>query len=183
MGKLEYRCELAPLLRTTTTFKSTIFAECIKQVERIVGRPIETVELDICNKESMNHVFKTNKFHAVLHLAAFKAVGESVLRPLDYYKTNVLGTINVLEVRLYQTSKTSDIPPNQMFKHSFFKCMKEHNVKNFVFSSSATVYGIPQYLPIDEKHPTIGDQITNPYGKTKYVVEHILKDLYQSDKV
>lgn len=61
--------------------------------------------------------------------------------------------------------------------------MKEHNVKNFVFSSSATVYGFPQYLPIDERHPTIGDQITNPYGKTKYVVEHILKDLYQSDKV
>lgn len=61
--------------------------------------------------------------------------------------------------------------------------MKENNVKNLVFSSSATVYGFPQYLPIDEKHTTIGDQITNPYGKTKYVVEHILKDLYQSDKV
>ena len=61
--------------------------------------------------------------------------------------------------------------------------MKEHNVKNFVFSSSATVYGFPQYLPLDEKHSTIGDQITNPYGKTKYVVEHILKDLYASDKV
>ena len=63
------------------------------------------------------------------------------------------------------------------------KVMKEFNVKNFVFSSSATVYGLPQYLPLDEKHITIGDQITNPYGKTKYVVEHVLKDLYQSDKV
>jgi UDP-glucose 4-epimerase len=61
--------------------------------------------------------------------------------------------------------------------------MKENNVKNFVFSSSATVYGLPQYLPLDEKHSTIGDQITNPYGKTKYVVEHILKDLYKSDNV
>jgi UDP-glucose 4-epimerase len=60
--------------------------------------------------------------------------------------------------------------------------MKENNVKNFLFSSSATVYGLPQYLPLDEKHSTIGDQITNPYGKTKYVVEHILKDLHQSDK-
>lgn len=60
--------------------------------------------------------------------------------------------------------------------------MKEHNVKNFVFSSSATVYGTPKYLPIDEKHTTDGDQITNPYGKTKFVVEHILKDLYASDK-
>ena len=63
------------------------------------------------------------------------------------------------------------------------QCMKENNLKNFVFSSSATVYGTPQYLPIDEKHPTIGDQITNPYGKSKYVVEHILKDLYKSDNV
>jgi UDP-glucose 4-epimerase len=61
--------------------------------------------------------------------------------------------------------------------------MKEFGVKNFVFSSSATVYGIPQYLPLDEKHPTIGDQITNPYGKTKYVVEHVLKDLSTSDNV
>ena len=61
--------------------------------------------------------------------------------------------------------------------------MRENNVKNFVFSSSATVYGLPTYLPIDEKHSTIGDQITNPYGKTKYVVEHILKDLYKSDNV
>ena len=61
--------------------------------------------------------------------------------------------------------------------------MKEHNVKNFVFSSSATVYGLPKYLPLDEKHSTIGDQITNPYGKTKYVIEQILKDLYKSDNV
>lgn len=60
--------------------------------------------------------------------------------------------------------------------------MKDNNVKNFVFSSSATVYGLPAYLPLDEKHTTIGDQITNPYGKTKYVVEHVLKDLYTSDK-
>ena len=59
--------------------------------------------------------------------------------------------------------------------------MKQNNVKNFVFSSSATVYGVPQYLPLDEKHPCIGDQITNPYGKSKYVVEHILKDLFKSD--
>jgi UDP-glucose 4-epimerase len=61
--------------------------------------------------------------------------------------------------------------------------MREHKVKNFVFSSSATVYGFPQYLPLDEKHQTIGDQITNPYGKTKYVVEQILKDLHKSDSV
>jgi UDP-glucose 4-epimerase len=61
--------------------------------------------------------------------------------------------------------------------------MKENNVKNFVFSSSATVYGEPQYLPLDETHSTIGDQITNAYGKTKYVIEQILKDLFKSDNV
>ena len=61
--------------------------------------------------------------------------------------------------------------------------MKEFNVKNFIFSSSSTVYGLPQYLPLDEKHIKIGDKISSPYGKTKYVCEHILQDLYQSDKV
>lgn len=131
--------------------------ECIKRVEKIVGRSLETTELDVRDKNAVNELFKKHKFHAVLHLAALKAVGESITIPLDYYKTNVFGTVNLLE------------------------CMKEHNVKNLVFSSSATVYGIPQYLPIDERHPTIGDQITNPYGKTKYMVEHILKDVFQSD--
>ena len=110
-------------------------------------------------KNSVNELFKAHKFFAVLHLAALKAVGVSTKMPLDYYRNNVAGTMNVLD------------------------CMKEHNVKNFVFSSSATVYGLPAYLPLDEKHSTIGDQITNPYGKTKYVVEHILKDLYASDSV
>ena len=61
--------------------------------------------------------------------------------------------------------------------------MKDHNVKNFVFSSSATVYGLPKYLPLDEKHACIGNEITNPYGKTKYVVEHVLKDLCNAEKV
>lgn len=132
--------------------------ECITRVEKILGKSLETVQLDVCDKAAVDELFKKNKFHAVLHLAALKAVGESISKPLDYYRVNVYGTINVLE------------------------CMREHNVKNFVFSSSATVYGIPAYLPLDEKHTTIGDQITNPYGKSKYVVEHILKDLYQSDK-
>lgn len=61
--------------------------------------------------------------------------------------------------------------------------MQDHNVTNFVFSSSATVYGTPKYLPLDEKHPCIGNEITNPYGKTKYVVEHIIKDLCLAQKV
>lgn len=132
-------------------------SECLKRVEKISGQSIPTISLDICDKTSVNNLFKANKFYAVLHLAALKAVGESVEKPLDYYRNNVGGTLNLLE------------------------CMRENNLKNFVFSSSATVYGTPQYLPLDEKHPTIGDQITNPYGKSKYVVEHILKDLYKSD--
>ena len=131
----------------------------MRRVEVITGKPVKRVTLDVNDKNALNDLFKNNTFFAVLHLAALKAVGESTRRPIDYYKNNVTGTLNVLE------------------------CMKEHNVKNFVFSSSATVYGLPSYLPIDEKHSTIGDQITNPYGKTKYVVEHILKDLYASDQV
>jgi len=92
-------------------------------------------------------------------LAALKAVGESVEKSLDYYQNNVSGTINLLQV------------------------MRECNVKNIVFSSSCTVYGNPAYLPLDEKHPLAADLITNPYGKTKYFVEQILKDIYASDKV
>ncbi|CAF0973868.1 unnamed protein product, partial [Brachionus calyciflorus] len=132
--------------------------ECIPRLEKITGRKINTIDLDVTDRDALDKLFNENKFYAVLHLAALKAVGESVLKPLEYYFNNVYGTMTVLEV------------------------MKKYNVKNFVFSSSATVYGSPQYLPLDEKHPTNGDKITNPYGKTKYVVEHVLKDLYASDK-
>jgi UDP-glucose 4-epimerase len=132
--------------------------ECLRRVETISGKAIDRVTLDVNDKSALNDLFKKHKFFAVLHLAALKAVGESSRQPLDYYRNNVSGSLTVLD------------------------CMKENNVKNFIFSSSATVYGKPAYLPLDEKHSTIGDEITNPYGKTKYVVEHILKDLYASDK-
>ena len=92
-------------------------------------------------------------------MAAFKAVGESVEKCLEYYQNNVAGTINLLQA------------------------MRDYNVKNIVFSSSCTVYGNPVYLPLDEKHPLSADLITNPYGKTKYFVEQILKDIYATDKV
>lgn len=88
-----------------------------------------------------------------------KSVGESVEKPVLYYKNNVGALINLLT------------------------CMEEFNVKNFIFSSSATVYGKPQYLPLDEKHPCEGDAITNPYGKSKYICEHILKDTAVAHKV
>jgi UDP-glucose 4-epimerase len=133
--------------------------ECLNRVEKITGKTVNRVTLDVTDRAALSDLFKRHTFFAVLHLAALKAVGESSRVPLDYYRNNVTGTLIVLDV------------------------MKENNVKNFVFSSSATVYGLPSYLPLDEKHSTIGDQITNPYGKTKYVVEHILKDLYASDKV
>jgi UDP-glucose 4-epimerase len=131
----------------------------LNRVEKITGKVVNRITLDVTDRNAVNDLFKRHSFFAVLHLAALKAVGESSRLPLDYYRNNVTGTLTVLD------------------------CMKENNVKNFVFSSSATVYGLPAYLPLDENHSTIGDQITNPYGKTKYVVEHILKDLFASDKV
>lgn len=94
----------------------------------------------------------------MVHFAALKAVGESVRIPLDYYKNNVGGTMTLLQV------------------------MKDFNVKRLVFSSSATVYGEPHYLPINEKHP-VGQGCTNPYGRTKYFVEEILKDLCMAEEV
>ena len=97
------------------------------------------------------------KIFCVIHFAALKAVGESCIIPLEYYKINVAGTVNLLEV------------------------MKTNNVRRFIYSSSATVYGIPEKLPLIETMKT--GNCTNPYGKTKYMVEEILKDLCSSDKV
>ena len=120
---------------------------------------MKTITLDVKDKSALHDLFKENTFYAVLHFAALKSVPESASIPLDYYINNVTGTLNVLE------------------------CMKNNNVKNFVFSSSSTVYGVPSYLPLDEKHLLVGSKIASPYGKTKYVCEHILKDLYSADKV
>lgn len=132
--------------------------ECIKRVEKITGQNIPNVHLDVCDYEALDKLFKENNFFAVLHLAALKAVGESMTKPLEYFQVNVSGTLNVLN------------------------CMRANGVKNFVFSSSATVYGTPKYLPLDESHSRDGDQITNPYGKSKFIVEHMLMDLARSDK-
>lgn len=112
-------------------------------------------EGDIRDEDILNHVFKHNKFDAVLHLAGLKAVGESLIKPLEYYSNNVVGSIKL------------------------FQKMGEFGVRNLIFSSSATVYGVPNTLPITEKFTT-GDT-TNPYGQSKYIVEQILKDLSQSE--
>ncbi|XP_046544735.1 UDP-glucose 4-epimerase-like [Haliotis rubra] len=130
--------------------------ESIRRVEEIVGKKIQTYNVDLLDKKAVEEVFGKHKFIAVIHFASLKAVGESCGRPLLYYKANIGGTVNLLEV------------------------MKENGVNNLVFSSSATVYGTPQYLPLDEKHPIGG--CTNPYGKTKYFIEEILRDLSNAEK-
>ncbi|MBI0425841.1 UDP-glucose 4-epimerase GalE [Psychrobacter sp. NG27] len=128
--------------------------EAIKRVSTLIDQPIEFIEGDIRDAESLKKVFAAHHFFGVIHFAGLKAVGESVANPLMYYHNNVSGTIALLEV------------------------MSEYDVKNFVFSSSATVYGDPESLPINEESPR---SCTNPYGQSKLAVEHILEDLAKSD--
>ncbi|OXL19620.1 UDP-glucose 4-epimerase GalE, partial [Psychrobacter sp. DAB_AL32B] len=128
--------------------------EAMNRISNLIGKPIEFIEGDIRDAESLRQVFVTHQFFGVIHFAGLKAVGESVAKPLMYYNNNVSGTITLLEV------------------------MAEYNVKRLVFSSSATVYGDPETLPIDEGSKR---SCTNPYGQSKLVVEHILEDLAVSD--
>ncbi|KAJ7333762.1 hypothetical protein OS493_015853 [Desmophyllum pertusum] len=133
------------------------FTESIKRVEEITGKKLVYYSVDLLNKDALKDVFSKHEFYAVVHLAALKAVGESVEIPLRYYHNNVTGSINLME------------------------CMKERGVWNFVFSSSATVYGVPDCLPISEEHP-VGSGITNPYGRSKFFIEEIIKDLCKAEK-
>ncbi|KAJ8305444.1 hypothetical protein KUTeg_015989 [Tegillarca granosa] len=129
--------------------------ESIRRVEKITSQKITTYSVDLLDKQALSDVFTKHKFCCVIHFAGLKAVGESCQLPLLYYKTNIGGTINLLEV------------------------MKENGLRELIFSSSATVYGTPEYLPLDENHPVGG--CTNPYGKTKYFIEHILMDLCKAE--
>lgn len=129
--------------------------EAVKRVEKIVNRSVKFYEADICNKDAMRKIFAENKFDAVINFAGYKAVGESVSKPLEYYENNIYGMIALLDV------------------------MREYKVKNLVFSSSATVYGNPHTVPITEDFPL---STTNPYGSTKLFIEYILKDLAKADK-
>jgi len=131
--------------------------EAIKRVEKIIGKKIDFIKGDIRDKELLEKIFKERDIDSVIHFAGLKAVGESIKKPLEYYENNVCGTINLLEV------------------------MKKFNVKKIVFSSSATVYGEPRKVPVTEDMQT-GQGITNPYGRSKYMIEEILKDLFISDK-
>ena len=129
--------------------------EAVKRVETIVGKKITFYKADVCDKDALRNVFKSHTFDAVINFAGYKAVGESVEKPLEYYENNIYGMICLLDV------------------------MKEFNVKNLVFSSSATVYGNPHTVPITEDFPL---STTNPYGSTKLFIEYILKDLAKADK-
>lgn len=128
--------------------------EAINRVSTLIGQPIDFIEGDIRDADSLRQVFAAHQFFGVIHFAGLKAVGESVAKPLMYYDNNVNGTITLLKV------------------------MAEHEVSNLVFSSSATVYGDPEVLPITEESPRSS---TNPYGQSKLTVEHILEDLALSD--
>jgi len=128
--------------------------KAIQNIKKITNQDFKFYEHDLCDKASLIEIFKENSIDAVIHFAGFKAVGESVSYPLKYYRNNLDSTLTLLEV------------------------MQEFNCKKIVFSSSATVYGNPEKLPLDEKCHL---ETTNPYGSTKLYIEGILKDLYTSD--
>ncbi|VDN00829.1 unnamed protein product [Thelazia callipaeda] len=132
-------------------------AVSLKHVSRIIGIEIPFVFADCCNERQLESVFKEYEIGGVVHLAGLKAVGESVENPLSYYHNNLVATLVVL------------------------KLCDKYNVKNFVFSSSATVYGCPEDLPLKESH-VVGLGITNPYGHTKHMIERILMDLAIADE-
>lgn len=130
--------------------------ESLRRVEKITGTTIPFYKLDVCNKIELKKIFENHTFDAVIHFAGLKSVGESVSKPLEYYRNNLDSTLSLLEI------------------------MVEYDVKKLVFSSSATVYGEPEKLPLDETCRT-GIGITNPYGQTKFMIEQILQDLSRSD--
>ncbi|MCR5216711.1 MAG: UDP-glucose 4-epimerase GalE [Lachnospiraceae bacterium] len=125
------------------------------RIEAITGTRPKFYQVDINDQEGLEKVFSENDFESCIHFAGLKAVGESVQKPLEYYMNNISGTLTLLDV------------------------MRHHNVKNIVFSSSATVYGNPAFIPITEECPK--GQCTNPYGWTKSMLEQILSDLQKAD--
>jgi UDP-glucose 4-epimerase len=128
--------------------------EVIQSLEKVLGKRVPFLQGDIRDTQLLQSTMQHHLVDAVIHLAGLKAVGESVTHPLEYYENNIQGTLSLL------------------------RAMNKQGVKNLVFSSSATVYGDPQYLPIDENHPLAP---TNPYGRTKLHIEQILEDLTIAD--
>lgn len=129
--------------------------KALERVERITGKKLKFYKVDLLDKEALTEVFDKEQIESVIHFAGLKAVGESVAKPLEYYHNNMTGTFNLCDV------------------------MRKHGVKNIVFSSSATVYGDPAFVPITEECPK--GKITNPYGQTKGMLEQVLTDLNVAD--
>ncbi|HHY6929770.1 UDP-glucose 4-epimerase GalE [Burkholderia ambifaria] len=129
-------------------------AESVRRIEKITGRTPAFHQVDVCDEAALAKVFDAHPITGTIHFAALKAVGESVAKPLEYYQNNLGGLLTVLKV------------------------MRERNVRQFVFSSSATVYGVPERSPIDESFPL---SATNPYGQSKLMAEQVLRDLEVSD--
>ncbi|VEF49070.1 UDP-glucose 4-epimerase [Bacillus freudenreichii] len=130
--------------------------ESLRRVREITGKSFKAYEIDLLDEPKLERVFKENRIEAVIHFAGLKAVGESVQIPLSYYLHNVTSTVILCKV------------------------MSKYNVKKLVFSSSATVYGEPEKVPIFEKSALWA---TNPYGRTKLIIEEVLRDLYDSDQL
>ena len=129
--------------------------EVLDKIKQITGKDFRFYEIDYLDRQALEKVFEENRIEAVINFAGFKAVGESVQKPIEYYTNNITGALTVLDV------------------------MRKHNCKKFIFSSSATVYGEPERIPLTEECKTGGT--TNPYGTTKLFIEQILKDTYHSD--
>ena len=129
--------------------------KALERVEQITGKKLTFYNVDMLDKDAMNAIFEKESIDSVIHFAGYKAVGESVQKPLEYYHNNITGTLNLCDV------------------------MRHHGVKKLIFSSSATVYGDPAFVPITEECPK--GKITNPYGQTKGMLEQILTDLHVSD--
>ncbi len=127
----------------------------VDRIEEITGTKPKFYEIDVCDKTELDKVFKENNIESIIHFAAFKAVGESVTMPLEYYSNNLISTLVLFEL------------------------MKKYEVKNFVFSSSATVYGNPETCPIEENFSL---SVTNPYGRTKLMIEDMIRDICYAHK-
>ncbi|HBE9332568.1 UDP-glucose 4-epimerase GalE [Clostridioides difficile] len=127
----------------------------VDRIKELSKKPVKFYNIDIRHKDEMHVVFKENNIESIIHFAALKAVGESVEKPIEYYSNNLISTLNLFEL------------------------MREYGVKKFVFSSSATVYGDPHTCPILEDFPL---SVTNPYGRTKLMIEQMLVDISKADK-
>lgn len=128
--------------------------ESLSRVRQITGKPVVFYKADVRDEQALSRIFESHKITAVIHFAALKAVGESIAKPIEYYNNNLGGLLAILGV------------------------MRQHDVRRFVFSSSATVYGAPERSPIDETFPL---SATNPYGQSKLIAEQILRDVVLSD--